>query len=130
MKTSFTIEAVLKSACGGLNPHLQAETKVKRSKYNNVKVEFDGYVFDSIKERARYIELRALQAAGEITDLLLQIPFELNEGGSYSLKYVADFTYWVNGRYIVEDVKGFRTKIYLNKKKLMYQIHGIEIKEI
>jgi hypothetical protein len=130
LKTAFTIEDVLKSACGGLNPHLQAEPKAKWSKYNNVKVEFDGYVFDSIKERARYIELRALQAAGEITDLLLQIPFELNEGGKYSLKYVADFTYWINGQYIVEDVKGFRTAVYKKKKALMLKVHGIEIKEI
>jgi hypothetical protein len=102
----------------------------KKSKYNNVKVKFDGYTFDSAKEMRRYIELRMLQTIGEITDLLLQIPFELNEGGSYSLKYVADFTYWVNGRYIVEDVKGFRTAVYKKKKALMLKIHGIEIKEV
>jgi hypothetical protein len=93
-------------------------------------VKFDGYTFDSAKEMRRYIELRMLQTIGEITDLLLQVPFDLNEGGSHSLKYYADFTYYVKGRYIVEDVKGFRTAVYKKKKRLMYQIHGISILEV
>jgi len=44
--------------------------------------------------------------------------------------YIADFVYIENGRIIVEDTKGFRTKDYVIKRKLMLHVHGIRIKEI
>jgi hypothetical protein len=93
-------------------------------------VKFDGYTFDSAKEMRRYIELRMLQTIGGITDLRLQVPYDLNEGGTHKLTYYADFVYKINGVEITEDAKGFRTKIYLKKKKLMEQVHGILIKEV
>ena len=43
--------------------------------------------------------------------------------------YKADFTYWKDHQYIVEDCKGFRTKEYQIKKKLMYYFHHIKIRE-
>lgn len=47
-----------------------------------------------------------------------------------STTYVADFVYLQDGKTIVEDTKGFRTKEYELKKKMMRAFLGIEIKEI
>ena len=47
------------------------------SKYNSRKVAVDGIAFDSVKEARRYKQLKLLQLAGEITDLRMQVPFEL-----------------------------------------------------
>ena len=127
----ITLDQLKNMACVARNQHLfinPASIK-KKSKYSNVKVEFDGFIFDSIKERNRYIDLRMLRTIGEITNLRLQVAYELNEGGSHSLEYVADFVYIRNGQEIVEDVKGYRTQVYRKKRRLMLQIFGIEILE-
>ena len=132
MKPPIQLSDLKKTACAHLNQHLfEVEKKVKkRSKYNNVKVELDGHVFDSIKECNVYIQLRMLLRANEISDLRLQAEYELNEGGTHSLKYFADFEYIENGIKRTVDVKGFRTKVYLKKKRLMQKVHGIEIIEM
>ncbi len=110
---------------------LEDKPKKKRAKYGNKKVEYDGHTFDSKKEYKRYRELLLLLKAFEIAQLELQVPYELNEGGTHSLKYVADFVYMIpsTGEKIVEDCKGFKTKTYLKKKRLMKKVYGIEIKE-
>lgn len=125
----------LKNTAAGRRPdnaHLWGEPEKlrtpKKAKYNNVKVELDGKVFDSNKEAKRYIELRAIQAAGEITHLHCQTPFELSV-----CKYIADFTYTQSGKLVVEDVKGAATRklsTYRLKKKLMKAELNIEIIEI
>jgi hypothetical protein len=99
-------------------------------KYRNKKVTFDGYTFDSLKEYRRYIELKLLQKAGEISDLKLQVKFELTINGLKICSYIADFTYTQAGDKVVEDVKGVKTREYILKKKLMLAIHGIKIKEV
>lgn len=107
--------------------------KKKGSKYGNKKVELDGFLFDSIKESNRYLYLRARKLAGEITGLTMQTEFELKVNGEKVASYFADFTYYENGKLIVEDVKsGFtrRLAVYRLKKKLMLQVHGIEIQEV
>lgn len=45
--------------------------------------------------------------------------------------YISDFVYTdvEMGKTIVEDTKGFKTKDYLIKRKLMLHIHNIKIKE-
>ena len=133
MKVPIQLSDLKNSACAHLNQHLfvEVEKKVKkRSKYNNVKVEFGGYVFDSQKECNVYIALRMRLVAGEITDLKLQVPYELNEGGTHSYKYFADFEYIENGKLITADAKGFKTAVYNKKKKLMQKVYGIEIIEM
>jgi hypothetical protein len=132
MRNNFTIESVLKSKCGHLNEGLRVSTKKKRkSKFGNNKKEIDGILFDSEREAKRYGELKLLRKAGEIGLIEIQVPFELNEGGTHSLKYIADFVYYnaKTGEKIVEDAKGFRTAIYKKKKRLMLKVHGIKIKE-
>lgn len=110
-------------------------TAKKKQKYNNKKVEVDGRRFDSKKEAAHYLELRMKERAGLISDLKLQVPFVLIEKNETerALKYVADFTYYEAGVYIVTDVKSTATRklsTYVNKRKLMLDKFGIKIKEV
>jgi hypothetical protein len=89
-------------------------------------------VFDSAKEARRYMELRTRLAVGEIDKLQLQVEFVLEVNGGKVASYVADFVYQENGKMVVEDVKSAvtrRIRIYRLKKKLMKQIHGIDIIE-
>ena len=105
-------------------------------KYHSTKVGLDGMTFDSRKEAERYAELKIMQKAGKINDLKCQVEFELlpsqRDGGKVierAVKYKADFTYKEDGELIVEDVKGFKTKDYILKRKMMLFFHGIRIKE-
>ena len=107
------------------------------SKYGNKKWENGGKVFDSRREAVRYQELRYLLRMGLISDLQLQVPFELipsqKRGGKVverPVKYIADFVYKENGKTVVEDTKGFKTKDYIIKRKLRLYIHKIRVKEI
>lgn len=133
-KASIPISDLKKSACAPLNQHVfeEVEKPKKKSKYNNTKTEVDGIVFDSMKEANRYKELRLLLKVGEIGLLKRQVEYELNPGGTYSLKYVSDFEYIITatGEHIVEDTKGFLTKVYKKKRRLMKKVHGIKIIEI
>ena len=107
------------------------------SKYGNKQVQVGGKVFDSRKEACRYTDLRLMEKAGIITDLKTQVPFVLipaqrDENGKMIERpviYYADFTYWKDGKYIVEDTKGYRTDVYKIKRKLMLQVHGIRVLE-
>lgn len=126
------------------------------SKYHSRKITRDGMTFDSLIEYRRFRELTLLEKAGEITDLKRQVEFELMPsqyeeiptGEVYkrgerqgqpkmkrvcvelSVKYIADFTYTQNGKQVVEDTKGFRTKDYILKRKMMLYFNGIKIKEV
>jgi hypothetical protein len=103
----------------------------KNSKYGNEKTEVGGILFDSKREAKRYKELLILLKAGVIGLLERQISYELNEGGTHSLKYIADFRYILcdTGETVVEDAKGYKTREYLKKKRLMKKL-GITIKEV
>ena len=101
-----------------------------KSKYRAVRTEVDGHSFPSLKESRRYGQLKMLQLAGEISELRLQVPYELNPNGSFSYRYFADFEYITKeGVKVTEDVKGFRNATYKKKAKLMMKVHGIKIKE-
>lgn len=115
-----------------------------------------GFIFDSKKEFIRWCELRILERAGKISDLKRQVTFELlptkreestevyKAGPQKGLPkpgrviekgcdYVADFTYYQDGEYIVEDTKGCKKgaayDLFVVKRKLMLWVHGIRIKE-
>ena len=118
------------------------------NKYKNNKTVVDGIVFDSRKEASRYRELKILESAGSISDLKCQEKFVLIpaqrepdiigvRGGVKKGKviekecsYLADFVYMQDGDLVVEDTKGFRTKDYVIKRKLMLYFYGIKIREI
>lgn len=113
------------------------------SKYRSKKTTIDGITFDSVKEARRYSELILLEKAGRIKDLRRQwkyvlIPCQYGEIDGKRMRierectYVADFVYCdtENGEIVVEDVKGFRTKDYILKRKMMLYLRGIRIKEV
>ena len=118
------------------------EKLAKKSKYKNMKVEIDGRNFDSVKEGNRYLELRLLLQAGEISELELQPEYLLLEGrqGKDGAKirpitYRADFRYRdKDGRLVVEDVKAsrsFQTEVYkLKKKLLLARYSNINFREV
>lgn len=108
------------------------------SKYRNKKIKTKDGTFDSLREFQRWQELKLLERAGEIGNLHRQTTFglippqrvngKLIERG---VKYIADFTYITkNGQFVVEDAKGIRTDVYKIKRKLMLQVHGIQIREV
>lgn len=92
----------------------------------------------SQKEHERANELKLMQRAGLISNLREQVKFVLiptqrDPQGNLLEKecsYYADFVYDKDGVTVVEDTKGFRTKEYRLKRKLMLHVHGISIKEI
>ena len=125
------------------------------TKYNATKVTVDGHAFDSKHEANRYLELKLLERAGEISDLRLQVEYELipnqyateerygKNGRRLKDKeillerkccYVADFVYTDNrtGETVVEDTKSeaTRTPEYIIKRKLMLHKYGIGIREV
>lgn len=108
----------------------------KKKKFYNKPVEFQGEHFDSKKEFDRYGVLRLLQRGGQIANLRRQVKFVLipAKKGEYrnerECAYIADFVYETpDGKLVVEDVKGMRTKEYIVKRKLMLQKYDISIKE-
>lgn len=109
----------------------------KENKYKNKKITIDGHKFDSKKEGNHYIALKQLEKLGIIKKLQLQVKYELqpsfkkNNETIRSITYKADFVYEKEGKTIVEDVKGFKTKEYQIKKKLfLYKYPDLEFKEI
>lgn len=107
------------------------------AKYGNRKVIRDGIEFDSVKECQRYCELKLMQRAGLISDLQMQVSFELIPSQRIAGKvveracsYIADFVYQQDGQKVVEDTKGFKTPEYIIKRKLMLWVHGLRIREI
>lgn len=103
-----------------------------------------------MKEYRRYLDLIMLEKEGKISDLRRQVKFIIipeqrepdqvgKRGGKIKGKllereasYYADFVYIDNesGEMVVEDTKGYKTKDYILKRKLMLYVHGIRIREI
>lgn len=110
----------------------------RESKYHNKIAYYDGIAFDSIKERDYYADvLLPLKWAGEIKSIDMQVPFVLQPPFKHSgktikgIKYVADFVItYPDGRKKVIDTKGYRTKEYLLKRKmLLYKYPEIDFEE-
>lgn len=122
----------------------------RKTKYRNQKVVCDGIYFDSKKEAGRYKVLKKRENDGEIKYLKRQVKFTLipaqrepdttGPRGGYKkgkliekeCSYIADFFYLdlLKKKIVVEDTKGFRTKDYIIKRKLMLWMHGIRIEEV
>ena len=127
---------------------------MRRRKYANTKTEVDGILFDSKKEASYYIELKHRRLSGEITNLRLQVRYEIlpsvKEEEIKQLKtkqkivercvqrptyYVADFVYTnpETGQDVVVDVKSKAThkdKVFRLKKKMMRALLGINVIEV
>lgn len=111
------------------------------SKFNNQILKVGNLKFDSKKEYERYLELKLLEGQGKISDLQMQVKFELAPSVKFknekrakpALRYYADFTYIKDGQLVVEDVKSKITREnadYRIKKHLMMAVLGLEINEV
>ena len=99
----------------------------RKSKYRANKVSIDGNTFDSQKEADYYCELKLKLQAKEIDGFCLQPTFILAPG----LKYRADFIVFYNNKSPeVIDVKGFKTKEYIAKKKVFEDKFNLKIIEV
>lgn len=123
-----------------------------QSKYRNNKVTYEGNTFDSQKEYFRYLDLLAMEKAGEIKDLRRQVEYLLlpaqrepdtvgPRGGvkkgkviEHKVSYFADFVYTdvKTGETVVEDTKSdfTKTKDYILKRKMMLFFYKIRIREV
>lgn len=87
---------------------------------------------DSMMERDRCFVLHILEERGEIRELRIHQRWPLEVNGVLITTYEDDFNY-VDQRgsvhFVVEDVKGARTREYLTKRALMKAVYGIDILE-
>lgn len=114
------------------------ERRSGRIPHNYVKV--GGETFDSQSEADRYMELKIMEKAGIISDLVCHPSFELipaqkvpGQRGFRGHRYTADFQYVRDGETIVEDVKSVRTREerdYIINRKLMWRDLHIFVHEV
>jgi len=98
----------------------------KPSKYHSIMEECDGIKFQSKKEAKYYRELLCRVHAGEVKYFLRQVPFHLKGG----VKYLVDFMeVMADGKIRYVDVKGYKTKIYEVKRKLVEAVYPVKILE-
>ena len=130
---------------------LHSDIHFEMSKYWNKKVVIDGITFDSQKEGNYYLYLKQLQENGEISNLRLQVSYEIiptvygekvvhlktkTKTVPYCIQrathYVADFVYVevATGKEHVVDVKGKTaplTEGFKLKQKLMKYMNNITV---
>ena len=136
-------QKALKSVDDSHNTFLpeQSNSKYRSKKTTVVLPDGTEHTFDSTKEARVYNDLLIRLKAGEISNLRLQVPYELipkqlrsNGKAERSVKYIADFVYIENGMTKVLDVKGYRKgqayAIFTIKRKLMLWVHHIEVEEV
>jgi len=118
------------------------------NKYGAKKVVFDGITFDSKKEGLYYLKLKDMERHGEISNLRMQVPYELlpaiykdevvhlktkdkivKKCIQRAVNYIADFVYTKDGKEYIIDTKGMRLPDYILKKKMMLALLGLDIIE-
>jgi hypothetical protein len=89
-------------------------------------VDIDGFHFPSTKEGRYYQELKLKQKAGIVAFFLRQVPIFLPGG----VKFVIDFVeFHADGTVRFVDVKGMRTRQYIDKKKVVEAMYPITVEE-
>ena len=107
-------------------PLTQAYTS-NSNKYGAVKAEINGIKFDSKAEAEYFSKLLLAKKAGEITEIILQPEYTLQEAYTRengekvrAIRYRADFLITLaDGSQQVIDVKGKKTKEYIIKRKML-----------
>lgn len=103
------------------------------NKYGAKPVRMNGTRYASQKEWRRAMVLKSLAEDGKITEYKEQVWFACVVNGRKVCSYVADFTYVdAEGKYWIEDTKGYRNDMYKLKKKLFeacYKEEGYIITE-
>jgi len=100
-------------------PALKDPMVKPKPKHGNKRVKVDGIWFDSQGEANYYCNLKLLRRANKIAWFCLQPKFVLLDGET-TILYIADFIVCENdGKARVIDFKGFETKDFKIKKKLL-----------
>lgn len=124
----------------------------KGRKYNNKKVEYNGILFDSKKEKDRFVFLKDAEEQGLISNLQRQVKFELlpaikekyikhlktkekecERTVQLAISYTCDFQYEKDGVMVVEDIKpspALIPKEFVLKEKLFRYKYGFSIKRV
>lgn len=124
----------------------------KGRKYNNKKVEYNGILFDSKKEKDRFVFLKEAEEQGLISNLQRQVKFELipaikekyikhlktkekecERTVQLAISYTCDFQYEKDGVMVVEDIKpspALIPKEFVLKEKLFRYKYGFSIKRV
>lgn len=106
------------------------ESYARPRKYRNQRVTVDGKTFDSKHEAEAYAHLMLRHRAGELRVVMRQVPFDLPG----NIRYIADFcTLDAEGRFEVIDAKSpitRRDRTYINKRKQMKDVWGLDILEV
>ena len=90
----------------------------------------DFVYFGSKTEAKRFPQLRLMQDAGMISKIELQPRFPIAHNGVKIMTVRADFGYWRNKTYIIEDVKAKGaplTRTFTIGRKLVAAFYGYEI---
>lgn len=101
-------------------------------KYHNKKIKTADGTFDSKYEYEEWCRLKLLERGGAIRNLMRQVPYILiptirtTAGTLKQITYYADFVYEENDANVIYEVKGFKTKEYLIKKRLLIQQYVID----
>lgn len=128
---------------------MKSTPKIKRSKYGNEKVVYQGIEFDSRLEMNRYIFLKAKEDAGEISNLRVHQSYELIPKQTKTevkhlktkdkvvektlflpITFTPDFVYERNGETTAEDTKGSKFLVSADfplRRKLLYWRHGVYV---
>ena len=93
--------------------------KRKYNKFRAQKTRIDGILFDSKLEATRYQELKLLEAAGEISEFEIQVPYSLIVHDRQVCVIIPDFRYKEGAKEVIEDAKGVITDLFRIKWKLM-----------
>lgn len=115
---------------------LSPEERAKKpSKWNNKRVFYDGYWFQSGGERDRYCELRLLEKGGLIVELEVHKVFAFQLNGVRLWTYESDFTYTncKTREYVVEDFKNTanaKSRDFVRNCLMMKAVFGIVVKVI
>jgi len=97
------------------------------NRFTTIQIDDEIKVFHSKLEANRFKELKILEKAGVISNLELQKKFKIADGYLKNNKkiraryYISDFYYLEieTGKWVIEDVKGYKTDIYKLKKHLV-----------
>ena len=101
-------------------------------KFKSIRCEADGIKFGSKLERNYYLKLMEAKKDGSLIMFMRQVPFHL----AGNIRYVIDFVeFWRTDEEGAAEIKfteckGFATKEYLLKKKLVQDSYPILINEV
>lgn len=97
--------------------------RFRTHKYNAKPVQIANVRFDSTIEYKRYLDLVLMQENGMVTVLERQVVLKLEVNGVLICKIIPDFRYVLDGKTIIEDVKGFQTRDWKIKWRLAQALY-------